>query len=148
VRIAILAVALAATVANPAFARTRNADDAEMARMAKTFNDPRTQDALADTFSALTDALMDMRIDRLRAAVSRIDPEARYDRDGARTIGEMMERDDPNFRERMDGQSRVALRAMGSAATGMADMLPEFRRMAEEFGRKMERDMRRVDRRY
>jgi hypothetical protein len=147
-RLAILAVALAATVSTPALARVRHADDAEVARVAKRFNDPRTQDALADTLGALTDALMDVRIDRLRAAVARIDPDARYDDDGARTVGDMMERDDPYFRQRIDGQSRVALRAMGSAATGMAEMLPEFRRMAEEFGRKMERDMRRIERRY
>ncbi len=147
-RFAILAVALAATVSTPALARNRHADDREAARVAKTFNDPRMQDSLADTLGALTDALMEVRIDRLRAAVARIDPEVGYDRDGARTIGEMVERDDPDFRERMDRDSRVALRSMGSAATGMAEMLPEFRRMAEDFSRKIERDMRRIERRY
>jgi hypothetical protein len=147
-RLVMLAAALFATVSTPALARARHADDAEVARLAKRFNEPRTQDALADTLGALTDALMDVRIDRLRAAVARIDPEAADDRDGARTIGEAMERDVPYFRERIDGQSRMALRTMGSAATGMAEMLPEFRRMAEEFSRKMERDMRRIERRY
>jgi HAMP domain-containing protein len=145
-RYAILAIALAATVAAPAMARARHSEDVEAARMAKTFNDPRMQDSLADALGALTDAFMDVRIDRLRAAVSKIDPEARYDDDGARTIGEMVARDDPNFREHIDGQSRMALRTMGSMASGMAEMLPEFRRMAEEFGRKVERQSRRIDR--
>jgi hypothetical protein len=147
-RFVILAAALFATVSTPALARTKNADDREMARVAKTFNDPRTQDALADALGALTDAFMDVRIDRLRAAVSRIDPEARYDDDGARTLGEVMAREDPNFRANMRDQSRVALRTMGTMATGMADMLPELRRMAEDFGRKMERATQRIDRRH
>jgi hypothetical protein len=147
-RFVILAAALFATVSTPAFPRAKNADDREAARVAKTFNDPRTQDALADALGALTDAFMDMRIDRLRAAVSRIDPDARYDDDGARTLGDMMARENPNFRQEMQGQSRAALRTMGSMATGMAEMLPELRRMAEEFGRKMERETRRIDRRY
>lgn len=146
-RFVIIAAALAATVSTPALAG-RTAEELEAARVAKTFNDPRNQDAMADRLGAITDAFMDVRIDRLRAAMARIDPEIAYEGDGARTVGDMVTRDDPYARERIEGQSRAAMRAMGSAATGIADMLPEFRRIGEDFSRKVDRETRRIERRY
>jgi len=146
-RFVILAAALAASVSTAALARARTADEAEAARVAQTLNDPRNQDAMADMLGSITDAFMDVRIDRLRAAMARIDPEIADQGDGARTVGDMVTRDDPYARERLDRQSRTAMRAMGSAATGIADMLPAFRRMGEDFSRKVERETRRIERR-
>ena len=138
---------LLATVATPALAHPRHAEDLEAARAARALNDPQMQSAMSGAMLAMADMFMDMRVDKLRAAIARIDPDARYDDDGARTVGDMMARDDPYFRERMAGQTRTAVRTMGAAASGMADMLPEFRAMAEamqrhvaEVVRKMPRD--------
>jgi len=102
---------------------------------------------MADMLGSITDAFMDVRIDRLRAAMARTDPEIAREGDGARTLGDMVTRDDPYARERLDRQSRTAMRAMGSAATGIADMLPEFRRIGEDFSRKVERETRKIERR-
>lgn len=146
-RTVILLAALGATVASPALARAHTDDERDAARIARHLNDPRTQDALAGGLAAMTDALLDVRIDRLRAAMARIDPEMAPD-DDARTLGDVVERDDPYVRERMEGESRAALRAMGSAATGIAGLAPELRRMSEDFERRIDRSARRIERAY
>ena len=147
-RFLILAAAISASASAPALARAHTDGEREAARVARTLNDPRNQNEMAGMLGGLTDALMDVRIDRLRAAMARIDPEIAYEEEGARTIGEAIERDDPHVRERLDRESRMAMRAMGSAATGMAEMIPEFRRIGEDFSRKVEREARRAERRY
>ena len=87
-------------------------------------------------------------VDKLRAASARIDPDARDDRDwdGARTVGDMVERDDPYFRERLADGTQRAVGTMGAMASGMADMVPELREMGERMGRQMEKAMRRLPR--
>jgi hypothetical protein len=149
-RLIISAVLLAA--ASPALARSHNADDAEAMRVAQTLNDPRTQDALSGVMTAMADMMMGMRIDKLRDAVARVDPEAaandrEFGRGNARTIGDMIERDDPYFRERLAGGTKMATRAMGSMATTMAGMLPELRAMGEKMERDMDRAMRKFPQR-
>lgn len=147
---AVAALLLVSTT--PAMAAPRNADsareDREMARMADKLNDPRTQDAMSGMMVAMADMFMDLRVDKLRAAIAKIDPDARRDRDwdGARTLGDVIERDDPNFRDKIEGGSRMAVGAMGSMAGTMADMMPEFRKMAERMGRDLEKTMRRLPR--
>lgn len=146
-RAATFALLIASTLAVPAMAGPRTADEREAARIARTLEDPRTQDALAGAMVALTDSLLDVRIDRLRAAMARIDPEAGYRDDDARTLGDIVRRDDPDFERNLYRDTRRATAAMGAAASGLADLLPEFRRMAEDFSRKVERETRRIERR-
>lgn len=119
-----------------------------MARMADKMNDPRTQSAMSGMMVAMADMFMDLRVDKLRAAIARIDPEARDNRDwdGARTLGDVMERDDPHFRDKIENGSRMAVGTMGAMASGMADMMPELRQMGERMGRQMEKAMRRLPR--
>ena len=77
--------ALLLVSASPALAAPRDSDsrreDAEMARMADKLNDPRTQSAMSGMMVAMADMVMDLRVDKLRAAIARIDPDARNDRD-------------------------------------------------------------------
>ena len=97
---------------------------------------------------AMTDALMDVRVDKLRDAIGRIDPDSRAanndHRDNPRTVGDMVERDNPEFRRNIADGSRRAMATMGAAAAGMASMLPELREMGERMGRQMEKAMSRI----
>jgi hypothetical protein len=140
--------ALLLVFASPALAASRHPEDVEMARMADKMNDPRTQSAMSGMMVAMADMFMDLRVDKLRAAIARIDPEARDNRDwdGARTLGDVMERDDPHFRDKIENGSRMAVGTMGAMASGMADMMPELRQMGERMGRQMEKAMRRLPR--
>ena len=141
-RAAIVALLLASTSA--AYAAPRNHEDAEVARIAGKLNDPRTQSAVSGMMVAMADMVMDLRIDKLREAIARIDPNSRADRDweGARTLGDVVARDDPDYRERLADRSRMAVGTMGAMAGGMAEMLPELRRMGERMGKNMEKAMR------
>ena len=143
-RFAVAALLLVST--SPTLAAPRNSEDAEMARMADKLNDPRTQSAMSGMTVAMADMFMDLRVDKLRAALARIDPESRSDRDwdGARTLGDVIARDDPNFRDKIEGASRTAVGAMGAMAGSMAGMVPELRQMGERVGRNMEKAMRQL----
>jgi hypothetical protein len=149
-RLPFVALMLASVVATPALAGSRHPEDAEIVRAADKLNDPRMQDAMSGMMVAMADMMMSMRIDKFRDAVAKVDPDARRDRDGdwdnARTLGDVMERDNPRFREELAGNSRMAMGMMGTMATSMADMMPEFRAMAERMGRDLEKTMRRLPR--
>lgn len=139
---------LCATTATPAMAASRDADDADIARTAQRLNDPALQSAMAGMVVAVADAFMDVRVDKLRAAIARIDPEVRDDddRDDPRTVGDMIERDDPAFRAKMADGSRMAMGTMGAMAGSMAAMIPEMRDMADRMGRQIDKAMRRLPR--
>ena len=143
---AVAALLLVSTT--PALADSHAREDAEMARMADKLNDPRTQSAMSGMMVAMADMFMDLRIDKLRAALAKIDPDSRSDRnwDGARTLGDLMERDDPRFRDKIEDGSRMAVGAMGAMAGSMAEMMPELRDMGERMGRQMEKAMKRLPR--
>jgi hypothetical protein len=143
---AVAALLLVST--SPALAGSRTQEDAEMARMADKLNDPRTQSAMSGMMVAMADMFMDLRVDKLRAAIAKIDPESRNDRnwDGARTLGDVMERDDPHFREKLEDGSRMAVGTMGAMAGTMADMMPQLRQMGERMGRDVEKAMKRLPR--
>jgi hypothetical protein len=139
---------LLASAATPALSASRHAEDAEAARVASKLNDPATQAAMSGMMVAMADMVMDLRVDKFRDAVAKVDPDTRDDGDwdNARTLGDVMERNNPRFRENLADNSRMAMGMMGTMATGMADMLPEFRAMAERMGRDLEKTMRRLPR--
>ncbi len=141
-RAAIVALLLASTSA--AYGAPRNHEDAEVASIAGKLSDPRTQSAVSGMMVAMADMVMDLRVDKLREAIARIDPDSRADRDwdGARTLGDVIARDDPDYRDRLADRSRMAVGTMGAMAGGMAEMLPELRRMGERMGKSMEKAMR------
>ena len=142
----VAALLLAATSLSPALAASRHAEDAKVARMADRLNDPHMQSALAGMITAMADMMMDLRIDKFRDAVGRVDPDARVSDDlgDAHTLGDVMRRSDPHFREHLSDRSRQAVGMMGGMAGSMAEMLPELRGMAEKMGSRMDRAMRRL----
>ena len=144
---ALLLVSSTSVLAAPRDSDSRR-EDAEMARMADKLNDPRTQSAMSGMMVAMADIFMDLRVDKLRAAIARIDPESRSDRDwdGARTLGDVIARDDPHFRDKIEDSSRMAVGSMGAMAGGMAEMMPELRQMGERMGKQMEKAMRNLPR--
>ena len=144
---ALLLVSSTSVLAAPRDSDSRR-EDAEMARVADKLNDPRTQSAMSGMMVAMADVFMDLRVDKLRAAIARIDPDARdnQDWDGARTLGDIVERDDPYFRDKIEDSSRMAVGSMGAMAGGMAEMMPELRRMGERMGKQMEKAMRNLPR--
>ena len=145
-RFAVAALLLVST--SPALAAPRNAEDAEMARLADKLNDPRMQSSMSGIMVAMADMFMDLRVDKLREAIARIDPQSRSDRDwdGARTLGDVIARDDPNFRDKIEDGSRMAVGTMGAMAGSMAEMMPELRQMGERMGKSMEKAMRNLPR--
>ena len=149
-RIVVAALLLVST--SPALAAPRHPEDAEVARAADKLNDPRMQSAMSGMMVAMADMFMDLRVDKLRAAIARIDPDARDDRDlardwdGERTLGDVIQRDDPHFRDKIEDGSRMAVGSMGAMASGMADMMPQLREMGERMSRSMEKAMSRLPR--
>ena len=145
-RFAVAALLLVST--SPALAAPRHPEDAEVARAADRLNDPRMQSAMTGMMVAMADMFMDLRVDKLRAAIARIDPDARDDRnwDNARTLGDVIHRDNPHFRDKIEDGSRMAVGSMGAMATGIADMMPQLRDMGERMGRSMEKAMSRLPR--
>jgi hypothetical protein len=136
------------TASTPALAASRQAEETEATRVAARLGDPTMQSAMSGMMVAMTDMVMDLRVDKLRAAIAGLDPEALddHDRGGARTVGDMIERDDPHFREKLANGTRRAVGTMGAAAGSMAEMMPELRGMAERMGRSMENAMRSLPR--
>jgi hypothetical protein len=145
----LIASALIISAATPALARSHRAEDAEVARAAARLNDPAIQRALSGTMGALIAAMMDVRIDGIKKAIRPLagghadDDADNADNDKgrapARTLGDVMARDDPQFRDHMVKQTDRAVGMMGAAATGMAAMLPQLRDAAERIARQMAR---------
>lgn len=91
--------------------------------------DPATAVAVAGAVRAVTDAILDVRIDGVRRAA---DPSARDD--GSRTIGDLMARRDPNYREHLhQDMTRAARTAAGAARSAGA-----VKAAADEFARRVE----------
>ena len=92
--------------------------------------DPSTARAMAGAVQAVTDAILDVRIDGVRRAA---DPYA--NNDGSRTIGDLMAKRDPEYREHLHQDMRRAARtAAGAARAG-----GEVKAAADEFARRVER---------
>ena len=92
--------------------------------------DPSSARAMFGAVQAVTDAILDVRVDGIRRAA---DPYARND--GSRTIGDLMAKRDPNYREHLhQDMTRAARTAAGAARAG-----GEVKAAADEFARRVER---------
>ena len=103
-------------------------DDEREARRAPV--DASTAFAVAGAMRAVTDAILDVRIDGVRRAAN---PYARNG-DGAKTIGDLMARRDPNYREHLHQDMARA----GRTAIGAARSAGEVKAAADEFARRIE----------
>ena len=115
-------------------------DEARDAPQAPRYNDERdaprppidasTALAVAGAMRAVTDAILDVRIDGVRRAA---DPYAQ-DGDGAQTIGDLMARRDPAYREHLHQDMARA----GRTAVGAARSAGQVKAAADEFARRIE----------
>ena len=122
----LLAVPLLA-IAAPLPAQAADVRDA-----AETLTDPVEQDRMAETVTALVDALMRLNVGPLAEAVARVDPEsgAAYIPHDA-TLGEVAGRD-PDYGRRVGDDVRATGRMAGHLATAAAAYAPVLKDMARD----------------
>lgn len=120
---------LAAVAPLPATAAERGAE-----RAVATLNDPAMQDRMADTVTALVNAMMQMQVGPLAEAVAKIDPDsdaAYIPRDA--TVGDIAGRDSADA-DRMGDDVRAGTRMAGHAAAALAAYAPVLKDMARDLG--------------
>lgn len=134
----VLAPVIALALASPALAAPRDSDRVEDARdVARELENSPIVDNMGGVLGALTDALLDLPVGRILAAAR---GEANPDPvEADRTIADIGEERDPDFRER----TRDEVAAAGAAAAGttraVARTLPEIARSADVLERELER---------
>lgn len=102
--------------------------------------DPAAQDEMAETVTALVNAVMRLNIGPLAEAVARVDPEsdAAYIPPDA-TLGEVAGRD-PDYGERLGSDVRAGARMAGHMAAAVAAYAPVLRDMARDMAAQWERE--------
>ena len=98
--------------------------------------DPGAARAAVGAVQAVTDAILDVRIDGVRRAV---DPYAANN--GGQTIGDLMARRDPAYREHLHEDMTRAARTAAGAARGAG----AIKAAADEFARRIEGVLNSVD---
>lgn len=137
-----LLLPLALSVATPAFAASDSQRD--MQRMADTLGNPRTQDAMADGFSAMLGALLNMRVDGIAKALEPMNGGKPIKMKG-KTLREVALRDDPKFESKMHNGSKAMVGGLGALAGAMAQAMPELEAAMEKMGDAMDRASPRDD---
>jgi len=119
-------------LALPAPVLAQVADDDAMA-VARQLQDPRAQDALAQTLSAMAAAMLEMRIGGIVNAVGKADPSGKArEADPDMTVADMASRDNPDFSDNLDSDIRDGTRMVGAMAGAMAELLPQLSNLARE----------------
>lgn len=140
---ALLALPLAAAMLPaPALAADR-----DLERTAQQLADPRTQDALAETLSALVSAMLDINVGGIANAVAKADPKGRLrDVDPDMTLRDMAVRDNPDFADSLDADVRSGTRMAGALAGALAEMLPQLERLARDVENRVDKARERTPR--
>ncbi|MFM9853084.1 MAG: hypothetical protein ACKVOJ_09795 [Sphingomonadaceae bacterium] len=128
----VLMAIIALSFATPVVAAPANAER-DMQDVAKTLNDPATQEAMSGALGAMMAALLDMRIDGIAKALEPMNGGKRIVLPG-KTVRELATRDDPNFERKMKTNTRAMMGSMGAMASALATIIPQF----EAAARKME----------
>lgn len=123
------------------------AREAPEQKVLQQLNDPAFQERMAGMMAGLMRAMMVLPVGEIAASMEQVippemrDPEddrSAPDIDRNATLGDMLARDNPDFVEDIEGQTRNMTKMMGGMAGQFAGMLPEFRAMAEKMKRQME----------
>lgn len=122
-----LAACLAAVALTPVAAHAQDEDRA--AELSEKLNDPMTQYAVAGMISAMSKAVLDMRIEPLVKAMEEMGAPA-PDLPPDATVGDLTGVDQAELREEIVDKVPKAMRAMGSMAGSAEKMLPELEKMA------------------
>ncbi len=123
------------------------ANEAPEQKVLQQLNDPAFQDRMAGMMAGVMRAMVVLPVGEIAAGIEQaIPPEMRdpqedgsahtIDRDA--TLGDMLARDNPDFVQDIEEQTRNMTRMMGGMAGQFAQMLPEFRAIAEKMKRQME----------
>ncbi len=117
------------------------AAEGELQDVAATLTDPARQDQMADTVTAIVDALMQIEVGPLAEAVARVDPysDAAYLPPDA-TLGEVAGQDDPYYAERIGDDVRASTRMAGHLAAAAVAYAPLLRDMARDLAAQWERE--------
>jgi hypothetical protein len=133
----LIAATAAALIAAPAAAQDRDVPP-EVA-LADRLNSPVVQYGVPAAITAMLGALLDTRVGGFAQFT---DPDE--DIRAGDTLGDLVERDDPEFRARAYADARRSTQAMGRLAGSVAAMMPELRATAD----RMRGELDRIDRDY
>jgi hypothetical protein len=120
--------------ATPAFAQPAAPEAVPTPQLA----DPATADRLADTVQSLSDALLDVKIGGMQAAL-----EGRKATPGERnrTVRDLARRDDPDIDRHLDERIAQAKPAIEQSIRAVNEALPEIARSLAEARKSLERAM-------
>jgi hypothetical protein len=102
-------------------------------------------DRLGEMLARVTDAMMDVDIGPVAAAIDPYRHDRRY---GRETLGDLASRRDPYARERVRDEIRGTTAGLGAVAEEAAIAAPEIRRSIEDSARRIDRAMREGRDRY
>lgn len=119
-------IALAAALPGPALA-----GEAEAGDLAERLNDPATQYAVAGMLSAMSKAVLDMRIAPFAEAMEGMNGRPMRDLPPDATVGDVSGLTQDRVRSKLIEHVPPMMSAMGGMAAALEDMLPELEAMAE-----------------
>jgi hypothetical protein len=125
-------------VAAPAIAQAQPLPPPDAVRIPPQLADPATADRLANSMDAISDALLDLPIGRMRAALEGRPPAPGEQR---MTIRDVERRKDPNFERDLHRQVAEARPMMRQGIQAVNDALPAMVGGLEQAGRALERAM-------
>ena len=142
----LLAVPAALVVlAAPAIAQRNDSDRVADAReIARDLEASPVLESLPSVLGALTDALLDVRIGKLAAALEGDLTPSR--RDSERTVADLGEENDPDFRERTEAQVRASAAGVAGMSRAIGAALPEIARSADAIEQEVARAARALPR--
>jgi len=126
-RILAASLACAAFVPLPALAQVQS----RTSEMAEKLNDPATQYAVAGMLSAMSKAVLEMRIEPLVKTMEEMGMSA-GDLPPDATLGDVAKTDSDEIRGELIDKVPRAMSAMGTLALSFEEMMPEIRKMADK----------------
>jgi hypothetical protein len=148
IRSVLLAACLTTMLAPlPALAGERDArhddarhQDGRLGEIGAKLSDPRSQIAVTTMLAALSEAVLDMKVDSMVRAMRSVDPDAAGDLPDDARVRDLA---GPGADHLSGDIGRTVPRAMGAAAgmaDAMGDMLPQLRAMGERMRQAVPRD--------
>ena len=132
------ALLLSTTLAAPAAAQQRGPSAGDTAEIQRALTDPAVTDKLTRVLPALGDALLNLPVGEIEAAIEGR-PATRADK--RRTVGDLGRRDDPNFERNLKADLANSGETMKAGMKAMSAALPAMmegmRKAAEEMEKAM-----------
>lgn len=119
-------LAVAATLPAPALA-----DQTRAGEIAEKLNDPMTQYAVAGMISAMTKAMLDMKVEPIAKAVEGVTGKPSRHLPPDATVADLAGTDQDEVREKLVRNVPQMMSAMGGMASAVEEMLPQLEEMAE-----------------